>query len=100
MLSLCSSFVVKPKVVAAPISVGVVYGSRLELTCTVASYPALNNVVWYKNGQQIIDPSAAVVKKNQTATASRYSVQTATETACGDYSCYSDTSPTATVTGQ
>ena len=94
------SFVVKPKVLVLPMSVGVVYGSWLELTCTVASYPAVNSVVWYKNGQQIIDSSTAAVKKNQTATTNRYSVQNTTETACGDYSCYSGTSPTATVTGQ
>ena len=83
-----------------PISVGVIYGSQLELACTVASYPAVNDVVWYKSGQQIVDPSTAVVNINQTAITSRYSVQTATETACGNYSCYSGTSPTATVTGQ
>ena len=81
-------------------SVGVIYGEELTLTCTIASFPAVGHAIWYKNGERIFNPPDVVVNKNQTAVTSRYGVQNATEAACGNYSCYNVTSQTATVTGR
>ena len=81
-----------------PISVGAIYGGQLMLTCTVASFPGLNDVGWYRNSQQLFP--TMVINKNQTAITSRYTVKSVTENDCGTYSCYSATSPSASVTGQ
>jgi protein tyrosine phosphatase len=88
----------QPRILVFPMSVGIVYGSRLELSCTVGSYPAIDDVVWYKDDQQITGSSVTVVSKNETTVTSRYSLQSATEAACGNYRCYNETSPSATVT--
>ena len=97
-------FIVTPRVVIPPTSVSAAFGKQLKLKCTVGSFPAVNNVVWYKNGQKIVNESLSLVlSKNVTAITSRYRVKPATETACGNYSCYSSSSTTpqtAIVSGQ
>ena len=93
-------FVVNPQVVIPPTSKGVAYGEQLTLECTVASFPAVNDIFWYKNGQRDITLLTNVVKMNYTATTSVYNLTIATETACGNYSCYNTSSSTAAVSGQ
>lgn len=91
---------VKPEVVAPPTYVGVGYGGDLMMTCIVASYPAINEIAWYRNGHEVITSASAVIMMNATAVTSRLTITNVTEAACGNYSFFSANSQMAMLTGR